>query len=150
MAVRGQFIPKNPQKYVGDSSKIFFRSLWEAKVMQWMDSRSSVILWGSEEQAIPYLSPVDNKIHNYFPDFFMEYVNTDGIKLKEIIEVKPLHESDEDYAKSDRSKDALVINNAKWAAAINWCAINGMTFRVLTERSIFRQVPKKSKKKLNG
>ena len=152
MAIYGRFTPKNPSKYVGDVDKIFFRSLWETKVMQWMDSRASVIKWGSEEISIPYVSPLDGKVHRYFPDFFMEYIHEEtGEIRKEIVEVKPLHESDPKFAKSDRSKDALVVNESKWRAASLYCEQRGMTFRVLTEKSIFRQVEKKPrKKKLNG
>lgn len=148
MAIYGKFVPKNPDKYVGDVDKIFFRSLWETKVMQWMDSRSSIIRWGSEEIAIPYLSPADGKVHRYFPDFFIEYITESGEIKKEIVEVKPLHESEDKYAKSERSKNALLVNKSKWRAADRYCEERGMTFRVLTERSIFLN-PKNNKKSKN-
>lgn len=147
MAVYGRFVPKNPQKYVGDPNNIIFRSLWESKVMQWMDNRSAVLRWGSEENVIPYLSPVDNKVHKYFPDFFIEYRDADGNILREIVEVKPLHETDEEHAKHQRSKDAVVVNTAKWKAAAIWCEQRGMKFRVITEKSIFYQGKPKEKKR---
>ena len=147
MATYGNFVPRFPEKYVGDVSKIFFRSSWELQVMKWLDSRLAVKRWGSEEVVIPYLSPKDGAVHNYFPDFFMEYVSEDGKNLKEIIEVKPRHESEEKYAKCERSKDALLINEAKWRAAALWCEQHGMRFRVLTEHSIFYQGQKTKKAK---
>lgn len=151
MAVYGRFVPKNPEKYVGDVDKIFFRSLWETKVMQWMDSRTNVLRWGSEEIKVPYVSALDGKVHNYFPDFFIEYKTAEGEIKKEILEVKPLHESDAKFAKSDRSKDALSVNESKWRAATLYCEQRGWTFRVLTEKSIFRQVKRApKKKKVNG
>lgn len=152
MAIHGRFIPKNPEKYVGDASKIFFRSLWETKVMKWMDLRPQVLRWGSEEVEIPYLSPVDNRVHRYFPDFFIEYKNSDGQIIKEILEVKPRHESEEKFAKNDRSKNALLVNTAKWQAASLWCEQHNMKFRVLTEASIFHQVakPKRIRKVSNA
>lgn len=143
MSFRARFIPKNPDKYLGDPEKIFARSSWEVKVMQFFDSRTDIIKWGSEELSIPYLSPADSKVHQYFPDFFVEYKDKDGNIIKEIVEVKPLHESDEKFAKSDRSKNALIVNDAKWKAASTYCEMNGLKFRVLTERSIFHQVTKK-------
>jgi len=150
MANRGRFLPKHPEKYIGDASQIFFRSSWEAQVMKFFDSRNDVIRWGSEEIIIPYLSPADNKVHRYFPDFFVEYLDKDGNVKKEIVEVKPLHESEAKYAKNDRSKDALEVNEAKWKAASLFCQSRNMLFRVLTEKSIFHQVEKKPrKKKLN-
>lgn len=143
MPFRARFIPRRPDKYIGDSSKIFARSTWEVKVMQFFDSRPDIIRWGSEELSIPYLSPEDHRVHQYFPDFFIEYKDKNGKIIKEIVEVKPLHESEEKYAKSDRSKAALEINEAKWKAATTFCEAHDMTFRVLTERSIFHQVKKK-------
>jgi hypothetical protein len=152
MATRGRFKPINPQKYVGDANNIFFRSLWESQVMKFFDSRTDVLHWGSEEIIIPYLSPEDNRVHRYFPDFFIEYRDKDGKIIKEIVEVKPLHESDSAFAKSDRSKDALAVNEAKWKAAAIFCEDRGMIFRVLTEKAIFHQGVKQPKKKkvLNG
>lgn len=150
MAFRARFLPRNPQKYVGDVEAIFARSSWEVQVMKFFDSRSDVIKWGSEEIIIPYLSPADNKVHRYFPDFFVEYLDKDGNVKKEIVEVKPLHESEAKYAKNDRSRDALEVNEAKWKAASLYCQSRNMLFRVLTEKSIFHQVEKKPrKKKLN-
>lgn len=151
MAFRARFIPRNPAKYVGDVEKIFARSSWEVSVMRYFDSRNDVIRWGSEEVIIPYLSPADNRVHRYFPDFFVEYYDKHGEVKKEIVEVKPQHESEEQYAKSDRSKDALLVNEAKWKAASIFCESRGMLFRVLTEKSIFHQVEKQPrKKKVNG
>lgn len=142
MSLKARFIPKNPQKYVGDPDKIFARSSWEVSCMKYFDSRESIIRWGSEEFSIPYLSPLDNAVHNYFPDFFVEYMRDDGEIIKEVIEVKPLHETDAKNAKSDRSKNALVINEAKWKAAADFCEKRGLKFRVLTEKSIFWQKKK--------
>ena len=146
---RGRFIPQNPEKYVGDASKIFFRSLWELQCMKFFDARPDMLKWGSEEVAIPYLSPEDHRAHNYFPDFFVEYRDRDGNVQREIIEVKPLHESDEKHAKSERSQAALLVNEAKWKAAAMWCEDAGMKFRVLTERQIYHQGVKQPRKK-NG
>lgn len=158
MPFRARFIPKNPDKYVGDVAKIFARSSWELRVMQFFDSSSAVLTWKSEETVIPYLSPVDARIHEYWPDFVLTYKDKEGVVKTEIVEVKPRHESDEKYAKSDRSKEAVIINEAKWKAAILYCESRGMTFRVLTEKSIFYQgkiselkeakALKKSKKKI--
>jgi hypothetical protein len=142
MSLRARFIPRHPEKYVGDADKIFARSSWEVFCMKYFDSRKSIVRWGSEELSIPYLSPLDNKVHNYFPDFFVEYVNADGTVLKEIIEVKPFHESDESMARSERSKAALSVNEAKWKAAAQFCEQHGLSFRVLTERTLFHQKKK--------
>jgi hypothetical protein len=142
MASRGRFTPKNPQKYLGDSSRVFFRSSWELRTMKFLDQHSSILAWNSECIKIPYLSPIDNKIHQYIPDFFVEYVDPDGVINQEVVEIKPLHESDKKHAKSDRSKNALEVNNSKWKAAAFYCETHGLTFKVLTEQTLFRQKPK--------
>lgn len=147
MPFRARFIPSNPEKYVGDPENIWCRSSWEVTVCKFFDSRSDVLKWGSEEIIIPYLSPADNRVHRYFPDFLVVYRDKDGCIIKEVVEVKPLHESDARFAKSDRSKDALMVNEAKWAAASLFCEERGMKFRVLTEKSIFHQGVKKARKK---
>jgi len=146
MAFNARFIPKNPDKYAGDVNAIFARSTWEVACMKYFDSRPDVLRWGSEEIVIPYLSPLDSKVHRYFPDFFVEYIDRNGNVIKEIVEVKPLHESEKEHAKSQRSKDALIVNEAKWKSAAIYCSERDMKFRVLTEKSIFHQGVKRVKK----
>ena len=89
MAYSGRFQPKNPQKYRGDSSRIIYRSLWEFKLMKYLDSHLDVVQWASEEFAIPYKSPIDGRMHRYFPDFWVEKINRDGQMEQVVIEVKP-------------------------------------------------------------
>jgi hypothetical protein len=47
--MKGRFIPKNPQKYIGDSTKIIGRSSWEFMLFKWLDSTPAVMRWASEE-----------------------------------------------------------------------------------------------------
>ena len=61
MAYSGKYTPKNPSKYYGDPTKITYRSLWERKCMLIFDDNPNILKWGSEEIAIPYMSPVDRK-----------------------------------------------------------------------------------------
>ena len=89
MAYSGRFIPKNPKKYVGDYKNIIYRSTWEAKVMSWLDKNDDIISWASEELIVPYRSPVDNRMHRYFPDFMVKVRTKDGTTKTMMIEVKP-------------------------------------------------------------
>ena len=66
---QGHFHPRNPEKYIGDCGNIVYRSSWELKFMQWCDRNENIMEYGSEEFWIPYVSPVDNRVHRYFPDF---------------------------------------------------------------------------------
>ena len=72
MAYKGKYRPTRPYKYKGDPTNIIYRSLWERKFMQYCDSTTNVLEWGSEEIALPYRSPIDNKVHRYFPDFILK------------------------------------------------------------------------------
>ena len=70
MSYSGKFKPKNYKKYKGDPTKIFYRSLCgERRFMVYCDNNENVIEWGSEEVVIPYKSPLDKRVHRYFPRF---------------------------------------------------------------------------------
>ena len=86
---KGYFKANNPQKYRGDPTKIIYRSSWELKLMLYLDSHPDIIWWQSEEVVIPYLSPIDNRIHRYFPDFLVKKKKADGTVEVEMIEIKP-------------------------------------------------------------
>ena len=55
---------------------MLFIVLWERKFMK-CDLSESVIKWGSEETVVPYVSPLDNKIHRYFIDFYVQLRDKD-------------------------------------------------------------------------
>ena len=57
--------------------------------MVYCDLNENILEWGSEEIAIPYRSPIDNRVHRYFPDFYVKLKETTGKIKKYIIEVKP-------------------------------------------------------------
>ena len=87
MSYKGFFRPKNPSKYKGDPTNIIYRSRWELKFMVYLDSHPDVLSWGSEEVIIPYRSPIDNKVHRYFPDFVVKKRNPAGIIETLLVEI---------------------------------------------------------------
>ena len=143
MAYRGKYKPKNPNKYVGDPTKINYRSLWERKCMLTFDDNPNIIKWASEEIAIPYLSPVDRKRHRYYPDFMVELKNKEGKVETIMIEVKPKNHTEPPKPRKRKSVTYLneaktyAINQAKWAAAQALCDRKGWTFRIMTEKEIY-------------
>jgi hypothetical protein len=141
MAINGTFIPKNPQKYIGNPNRIIFRSLWESRVMKWLDNHPSVLKWGSEEIAIKYIKPTDGKVHNYFPDFIAVIQDRSGVPKKYIIEVKPLKETMLTEKSSNYDKINIAINTAKWNYARAFAASKGFEFKILTEVDLFRSAP---------
>lgn len=106
--------------------------------MVYLDTNSSVIEWSSEEIVIPYVSPVDGRVHRYFPDFFVR-TKTGAM----IIEVKPAAQSAPPKAgkrvtrRHIREAITFGVNEAKWKAATDYCLDRGWKFKVLTEHDIF-------------
>jgi hypothetical protein len=145
---KGRFSPKNPQKYIGDPTNIIYRSLWELKVMRYLDDNSNVLEWRSEEIAIPYVSPVDNRYHRYFPDFIIKVKTPDGKTQTMMIEVKPKNQTKEPTKKKKITKQYINevttwgVNQSKWKAAEEYCLDRGWKFKILTEDEIFNKTKK--------
>ena len=78
---KGLYRPTNPKKYVGNTKQIVYRSNLERKFMLYCDRNDSV-QWASEEISIPYLSPLDNKVHRYYPDFLVKLIRVKSSALK--------------------------------------------------------------------
>lgn len=141
MSYKGKFIPKNPSKYAGDSTNIIWRSTWERKVMDWLDQSESVVYWSSEELAIKYYNPIDNKIHRYFPDFIVKVKKKDGTVMTHMLEVKPEYQTKQPVRKRKTQKFineyvTYTINQSKWKAATEFCKDRGWQFRILTEKNL--------------
>ena len=142
MSYKGKFQPKNTQKYVGNPTNIVYRSLWERKFMIYCDTNENVLEWGSEEIAIPYRSPVDGKIHRYFPDAYIKVKEPDGNIKKYLIEIKP-HKQTMPPKKPQRQTKGYIYeayeyakNQSKWEAATEYCKDRGWTFKILSENEL--------------
>jgi len=142
MSYKGRYKPRNPLKYQGDPTNIIYRSSWEAKLMKYLDDHPDVLSWASEEIAIPYRSPIDNKIHRYFPDFKIKKRNSKGIVETIIIEVKPKSQTTPPKIINKVSKKYVSevytwgINSAKWEAAKNYCGERKWKFLIMTEEHL--------------
>jgi hypothetical protein len=136
---QGQYQLKNPEKYVGNRTPTY-RSGWEFVFMQFCDNNPAVLQWASESIHINYRNPLTNRNTIYVPDFLMVYVDKNGAKHAEVIEVKPTKETNlQEAGRSTRTQAAAIVNMAKWEAARAWCRQQGLTFRVVTENDIFHQ-----------
>jgi hypothetical protein len=141
MSYKGRFRPQNPSKYKGDASNIIYRSSWELRVMKYLDENTSIIWWASEELPIPYLSPVDNRPHRYFPDFIVRAINKEQKEVTMIIEVKPEKQTKPPTQKR-KTRQYLnevvtyAVNEAKWKAANLFCKEHGWQFKILTEKDL--------------
>ncbi len=139
MSYKGRYRPSNPKKYKGDSSNIIYRSLWERKFMVYCDNQKKILEWGSEEIVLPYRSPIDNKVHRYFPDFYIKVKESNGKIKRYIIEIKPKKQTVEPKMKKKKTKGYIyevyeyAKNQAKWKAAEEFCKDRMWEFKVLTE-----------------
>ena len=138
----GVYTPINSQKYIGKALPKY-RSSWELSVFRVLDAHPNVTQWASESITIPYQHPLTGKWTFYIPDLLVVFTDKNGGKRAELIEIKPAKETYDDLAKSRKDKATLVVNKAKWAAAIQWCQKQGLTFRVLTEQQLFANGRKK-------
>ena len=139
MSYKGKYQPSYPQKYKGDPRNIVYRSLWERKFMKYCDLNENILEWGSEEIALPYRSPVDNRVHRYFPDFYIKVKESTGQVKKYLIEIKPKRQTVEPKVQQKKTKGYIyevveyAKNQAKWKAAKEFCEDRQWEFRVLTE-----------------
>lgn len=139
----GKFIPKNPEKYIGNKS-IHFRSGWEFHFMKFCDENPNITQWASEAIKIPYRNPFTGKQTIYVPDFFITYADKTGRQHVELIEVKPSNQTvKEKLGRSKHNQAHWVLNQAKWAAARSWCKQQGITFRIVTEQDMYHQGKKR-------
>jgi hypothetical protein len=138
------FKPKNPLKYIGDFNKIFCRSLWERKFCKYLDENKNILRWSFETIKIPYLSPVDQKVHNYIPDFIVEKKGKDGKIETLIVEIKPEKQTKKPKITPRKRKKTILeenlvyeINKSKWESATAFCEKHSWRFIILTEKELF-------------
>lgn len=141
-SVKSRYKPSYPSKYKGDPNNIICRSSWERRFCKYCDLNESVISWGSEEFWIPYLSPVDNRVHRYFPDFIMKVKESSGQVKTYVIEVKPGKQTVPPKKPRRQTKSYLyecktyAVNQAKWKAAVEFCKDHMIEFKIITEKEL--------------
>jgi hypothetical protein len=105
-SLKSIYKPSYPQKYIGNSNNIICRSSWERRFCRWCDLNENIISWGSEEFCVPYKSPVDNRVHRYYPDFIIKVKEQSGEIKTYVIEVKPKKQT---MAPSEKIKSYKII-----------------------------------------
>ena len=136
---RGKFSPKNKLKYVGTKTPTY-RSSWEHAFMRLCDEHPNVYQWASESIKIPYRHPFSGKYTVYVPDFFIVYMDKDGKKHAEMIEVKPASQMTMEGAGRSIGKRKQV---AKWEAANAYARQRKIRFRVVSEEQLFHNGSRK-------
>jgi len=118
--------------------------------MVFCDENSSVLEWSSEEIVVPYISPIDGKVHRYFVDFWAKVKTKEGSIKEYLIEVKPKSQTKKpELPKTKRMSRSKItqmrnwlVNSAKWSAAKNLCEDRGWEFKILTEDNLFSKTDK--------
>lgn len=138
---KGRFHPMHPEKYLGDATKIIYRSFLEARTFLDLDHDPNVVGWSSEEIIIWYTSPIDGRNHRYFPDLLVKKKKGDLIETT-LIEIKPFSQVREPIRGKKRNKTffgevtTYGVNQAKWKAAESFCKRRGWKWKILTEKEI--------------
>lgn len=147
---QGYFKPSDVSKYIGDYTKIVFRSSWEFKFLQWCDHSPTVIKYASEPVGIPYYSPLDKRVHRYYVDFYVVTKDNDGTLQAWLIEVKPnkytkppttpLRMTDKQTANYLYAAKQFIVNQAKFEAAKEFASTHGLKFGIITENFLFKSI----------
>jgi AAA+ ATPase superfamily predicted ATPase len=91
---------------------------------------------------VPYISPLDKKVHRYFVDFYIKVLDKTGGLQKYLIEIKPERFTKPPTIPARKTKAFIDevfqygVNEAKWKAAFEFCQDRNMKFMVLTEKDL--------------
>ena len=138
-SIKSRYKPLNPKKYQGNPNNIICRSSWERKFCMWADRKDNVVSWASEEINIPYISPKDNRVHKYYPDFHIKVKESNNRIKTYVVEVKPKKQTMPPKKRSRITKSYIyecqtyAVNQAKWKAASEFCKDNRIEFKIITE-----------------
>lgn len=139
---QGVFNPTNPSKYIGNQKPIY-RSGWELKFFRWADMNENILKWGSENVIIPYVNPLDGRVHRYFVDNFIVFKDNNGNHNKFLIEIKPSKQTQRPVRTKYKKNKTMIYeqkmyvqNTAKWKAANEWAKKKNCKFLILTEKEL--------------
>lgn len=137
--LQGAYNILNPRKYDGDASNCIYRSSWERAAFVFCDTTPSILKWSSEEEVIPYISPLDGKQHRYFMDLKVWTRTKDGGVAITLIEIKPLAQT-KPPKRGRKAEDKFLkevarwkVNEAKWKFTEEYCRAKGWNFIIWTE-----------------
>jgi len=140
---KGFYKPLKPEKWKGNINNIVFRSMLEYKFFRALELNENVLEISSEEIIIPYVSPLDGKIHRYYPDLLLKVKTKNGKIKTYLCEIKPATETKPprktkriSESKYYKRVNTYLINEAKWKYAKKYAEKNGWEFVILTEKDL--------------
>ena len=147
---------KNPNKYIGNLSKIYFRSSQEYKFCIYCDNEPDIIKQGVECVEIPYKIPNEKIFENgrksiviedkrYYPDFYIEKKKGNSFE-RMLLEIKPHKQTlPPPQPKSINNKKQMMRYNIEYENqrknmikqkhAKEYCIKMGISFKLLTEEN---------------
>ena len=141
---QGIYKPKHRHKYAGNKNPRYLSS-WELHFFRWCDNNPKVVKWCSENVVIPYISPVDNKVHRYMVDNIV-HIKEGNDMVKYLIEIKPKKQTKPPVKHGNKKPTTMLyeqkmyaVNISKWEAAKKWCVKYGYKFLILTEDQLFNK-----------
>jgi hypothetical protein len=157
---QGYYKVRNLSKYVGDPTKIIYRSSWEYRFCKFCDDNEAVLRWSSEPLGIKYICPIEElkapgtrKERTYYVDFYMRSIR-DGIERDYLVEIKPessLHKpvfegkaTHKRLLQFNKAAETWITNAAKFEAARSYAKNIGYHFIVVTEEFLFKEYRGKS------
>jgi hypothetical protein len=144
---QGYYSVINTKKYIGDLTKVIYRSSYERIFYHSLDVDPSVIYWCVEPQQlrIRYWNPTKKRFSHYYPDAFcLKKVGDREVKC--LIEIKPKSKliKPKPPKVSDPKKNAQYLRrlseynviDAKRKASVEYCKMKGMEYIFITERTV--------------
>jgi len=140
---QGIYSPKHKEKLLNKQKIVIYRSKLELDVMRICDDNPYIEEWSSEAVIIPYYNTLKQKNSRYFVDLYVKF--KDGKKY--LFEIKPEKQMKcvtEGIKQTKNQKmstklytaEMTQMNKDKWLAALAWAKQHGMTFYIITERTI--------------
>jgi len=135
---KGKFKVKNIDKYIGDHTKVVYRSLWERQVFRWCEGNPDIAGWNSEEIVIPYKCNTDLRMHKYYMDVLI-VMKTGKTYL---VEIKPKKQTQSPAKPKRKTKRYInevttyIKNTSKWTAAQQYAEHKGWHFQIWTEDTL--------------
>lgn len=143
----GYYQVMNPNKYLGDLTKVIFRSSYEETFFRELDLDPAVICWVAEppEFKIKYYHPIKKRWASYFPDAMCVKMHGDK-KIKCLIEIKPKSKlkmpvktkttDSKKIASFNRRMAEFSVIDAKRKSAVDYCRMKGMIYVFITEDTV--------------
>jgi len=134
----GVFKPIHPEKYIGSSGQIVFKSGLEQKMMRYLDRNPNIVKWAYEKFSIKYQDMTSRppKTRNYYIDF-VAYIKDGHGGLRQIwIEVKSSKEVTEPKKEKVIEHNTWIKNQCKWKSAQLIAESRGCKFKVITEKEL--------------